>query len=114
MKRYAEDPRMGGDVASSEELGDEIERISPEGRPGDPGAGPRQIGLLFVLFIILFLLVALVLAITVRPMVGVGVAAFTLMIFAVNPEVHASIIRARERKAAEEHVVERKNGTATE
>lgn len=92
-----------------EELADEIERISPEGRPADPGMGPRRMGLFLSLLVGLILLIGVVTAIFGSVIMGFAFVVLGIAWMLVNPAVWASLARARERGEAkgniDEHVV---------
>lgn len=93
-----------GGEASAEELDDQerleaIERVSPEGRPAHPEMGDAQISWL-VLFGVIFVLV---LSVVFAAIAGIAAGAVVLALglgiaVLMNPEMWASLLRARERK----------------
>lgn len=85
--------------------GDDEQASEPallEGTPANPHVGPRQISLMLSLTVISLLLAGLGIAIAVDPLVGglAGILALALLLF--NPAFWASVLRARERAAAEQ------------
>jgi len=75
-----------------------IERASPEGRPGDPGARACGISAVLLIFVALFLIAGIIVAITVRWEIGLAVAGFGIVLLIFNPLLLASTQRASERE----------------
>ena len=86
---------------TDEEAIAEIEAVSVEGRPANPRVGPRRIGLLLLSMCVVVLAAAVLAAVAVSPSVGVMLAVFSFVLLLVNPEVWASVSRARERREAQ-------------
>lgn len=75
-----------------------IGQISPEGVPADPNAGPKTIGLVLAVSVVVTLGAAVILAAFVAPLAGVALGALALIVFLANPAVWASMSRAKERR----------------
>lgn len=87
-----------------EELADEIEMISPEGRPADPEFGPKRMGLFLSLLVGVILLIGVVTAVFGSVIMGFAFVVLGLAWLFVNPAVWASVARARERNEAKQHI----------
>lgn len=87
-----------------EQLADEIEEISPEGRPADPEFGPKRIGLFLSLLMGVILLVGVIIAIFGSVIMGFAFVVLGLAWMLVNPAVWASVSRARERNEAKNNI----------
>lgn len=87
-----------------EVLADEIEEISPEGRPADPELGPRRMSLFLSLLVGLILLIGVVTAIFGSVIMGFAFVVLGITWMLVNPAVWASVSRARERGEAKHNI----------
>ncbi|MEZ6234005.1 MAG: hypothetical protein R3B68_07435 [Phycisphaerales bacterium] len=88
---------LGVDEESTEARREIIEVVSPEGRPGDPNFGSRQLGMMLVAIVVGMLVVALVLALLTQTVLAIAVGVIGILLFVVNPEIWAAILRTRER-----------------
>ncbi|MEZ6242078.1 MAG: hypothetical protein R3B57_03455 [Phycisphaerales bacterium] len=80
----------------------DIERVSPEGSPGDPEVGSLGIGLLILGSIVLSLLLGVVVAVFAGFAAGLVVVAFGLgLSILFNPEIWSASLRAQERHQIE-------------
>jgi hypothetical protein len=82
-------------------LADEIEKISVDGRPAHPDMGPRRIRRLIMALVGVILVTGVLVALLVDRAMGLGLAAFGSVLFIVNPELWATVFRARERRRAQ-------------
>lgn len=89
---------------SREELASRIERVSAEGRPGDPTLGKRRIIVLLLLAGLSFIFAGFVLGITINWPTGLVVAIVGLTIFLLSPIFWAAVLRARERGRVREQL----------
>ena len=88
----------GVDEASTEARREIIEVVSPEGRPADPNFGTRQLGMMLVAIVVGMLVVAIVLALLTQTVLAIAVGVIGILLFVVNPEIWAAILRTRERQ----------------
>lgn len=86
------------------ELADEIETISPEGRPADPEFGPKRMGLFLSLLVGLVLIIGVVIAIFGSVIMGFAFVVLGIAWMLVNPAVWASLSRAKERNEAKHNI----------
>lgn len=87
-----------------EELSEEIEQVSGEGRPVHPELSPKRTILLVFGFFVAVLLIAAVLGVLVNWVLGLTVAVLGGVFTLVHPAVWASVQRSREREEAKERV----------
>lgn len=85
-------------------LADEIERISVDGRPAFPQMGPRRIRRLVMALVGVILVTGVLVAMAVDRAMGLGMAAFGVLLFITNPEFWATVARARERRRAQRQI----------
>lgn len=88
----------------TELLREEIKHESPEGLPGDPELGPRRLGWVIAGFVVLFIGVAVAMSVVFDPLAGVAVGALVLLLCCLHPAIWGSVLRARERGRAKEHI----------
>lgn len=88
----------------NEALRAEVEHESPEGEPGDADVHGRHTYWVVAAFAVLILVAAVLLALLVDRTAGVAVGALALLLLCLNPAVWGSLVRAGERKQAEEHL----------
>lgn len=93
-------------------LADEITRISVDGRPAHPEIGPRRIRRLMVSLVGAILILGVLVALIVGRPIGLGMAAFGVLFLIANPELWATVFRAKERRRAQRRV-ERTNPALT-
>lgn len=86
------------------ELADEIEEISPEGRPADPEFGPKRMSLFLSLLVGVILLIGVITAIFGSVIMGFAFVVLGITWMLVNPAVWASVSRARERNDAKHNI----------
>lgn len=89
---------------STELLREEIKHESPEGMPGDPQLGPRRLGWVIAGFVVLFIGVTVAMSVVFDPRAGVAVGALVLLLCCLHPAIWGSVLRARERGRAKEHL----------
>lgn len=87
-----------------QELADEIEEISPEGRPADPEFGPKRMSLFLSLLVGVILLIGVITAIFGSLIMGFAFVVLGITWMLVNPAVWASVSRARERNDAKHNI----------
>lgn len=87
-----------------QELADEIEEISPEGRPADPEFGPKRMSLFLSLLVGVILLIGVITAIFGSVIMGFAFVVLGITWMLVNPAVWASVSRARERNDAKHNI----------
>jgi hypothetical protein len=85
-------------------LADEITRISVDGRPAHPEMGPRRIRRLVVSLVGAILIFGVLVVLLVDRTMGLGMAAFGVLLLIANPEFWATVSRARERRRAQRRV----------
>jgi len=84
---------------------DKAERLaheSPEGRPANPGVGPRSIAAMLGAVAGVLILICIVIALTVSMPIGLTAAAFIAVALIVNPAVWSNASRAKERAALDD------------
>ncbi len=103
-KVEGEMPERPYEEVPADQLADEIEHISPEGRPGEPRMGPRQIGLLIGGLAILVLAGGIAAMALLSVAAGLFILALGIALLIANPVVWASIGRASERAEAKHRI----------
>ena len=98
----------------NEELAEEIQRVSPEGPPAHPEAGPRTIIKLIVGIALLIILAGILTAVfSGHVILGVVTAAVGLALLVLNPQIWANVFRAEERNRAVRDLKSREQRTAS-
>lgn len=82
-------------------LKERIKSESPEGRPANPDFGSRSFGVVLIFIAFFMMLGATVLALFIQPLAAIVVGVLALVVFLVNPEVWAALLRGKERDAIE-------------
>lgn len=85
-------------------LADEIERISVDGRPAYPQLGPRRIRRVIMAAVGVTLITGGFVALLVDGAMGLGMMAFGVLLFLMNPELWATVFNTRERRRARREV----------
>ncbi|MGE3108953.1 MAG: hypothetical protein AB7N65_03155 [Vicinamibacterales bacterium] len=85
-------------------LADEIEKISVDGRPAYPQLGPRRIRRVIMAAVGVILITGGLVALLVDGAMGLGMMAFGVLLFLMNPELWATVFRVRERRRAQRQV----------
>lgn len=75
-----------------------IETVSPEGRPGDPNFGVKELGIMMVSIVVFLLIAALVLALLTQSVLAIAIGIIAILLFVANPQVWAAMARTRERQ----------------
>ncbi len=96
--QHNEQPHATGNGAQRAADAETVTKVSPEGRPADPGLRGCGTAVILAAFAGLMVVGGIVVAVAWSLPAGVATALLGLFLFLVNPAVWASVARAKQRE----------------